>query len=687
MPSKYVPLRGGLTLSVSPLDVYPGAIKDSLNYYEDTAGGYTTIAGFERFDGKLAPSEDNYYVATFDNWDTHTVNILAGSTITVASTMTFRVLEIDTTTADVLTAYVCQVVAADIPTDLDEVPLSWDGTSRLIQLIPRAAPTDLLDEYYRELAWNYTRAQVGEIPGTGVAVGALQIDDTIIGFRNDSTTPKAYKAGSTGWVEVPLGRAIEITSYTADSILPGETFESGKFVIIAVAEWFTPATDLPDVTKAWLVVAPTTVDLEPSTGSATASGGATFTVASVLNSITEWGSYIEYQSFNFLATPDANSAWFVDGANHPMAYSAQYNAILPVCPNFNKYANYRLATDIRVHLERLMYASGKGTFTTSEPGNPYNFSGTFGAAEIGVGDIITDMMEADSQNMIVYTTTMAKKLAGTDSSNWSFLPAAGSVGSAPRGVQKMDDLYSFSSRGVASIRRANVEGGYLGGSISTPIQEAVAGLSSKLNCSNAVTSKEQVRWYFNDNTFLCMSRIPAEGGFRFGYGLCDYGMQVKSISTDVWSTGIERSFFVNGADGYLYEADKGSNFDGLTIYTLLEPHSNHLGSPDQNKSYKRVFWETKSTEYALLTLGFSLNYGDKTFDAQSIETFGGRDVFDESLWDSARFNAQDRTRSRGILKGTGFTIGFTIDNTSKFTLPFTVTGYTIQFNQVGKARK
>ena len=34
-----------------------------------------------------------------------------------------------------------------------------------------------------------------------------------------------------------------------------------------------------------------------------------------------------------------------------------------------------------------------------------------------------------------------------------------------------------------------------------------------------------------------------------------------------------------------------------------------------------------------------------------------------------------------------FSIGFTLDNDSKFVLPFKVTGYTIDFEVLGRARK
>jgi len=183
-----------------------------------------------------------------------------------------------------------------------------------------------------------------------------------------------------------------------------------------------------------------------------------------------------------------------------------------------------------------------------------------------------------------------------------------------------------------------------------------------------------------------MTRLQTENGPRFSYSFCTYpDRPVQSVSTIVWTTGMERTFFTSDS-GYVYEADKGTNFDGTTLYSFIEMHANHLGDPGQDKSFKRVFWEAKSTEDATLTLGFSLNYGEKSFETTSIEAFGGQYIYDEGLYDVARFDSSTRTRSRALLKGRGFAITFSVDHTGKFTKSFNLTGYTIHYNTLGRSR-
>ena len=685
MASKYVPLRGGLTLSTSPLDVYPGALKDSLNYHEDTRGGYTRIDGYERYDGKASPSENTYYFARFDSWDTHVTDILINTTITVDSTIEMRVVALDTTTeADTLIAVVCSVDATTIPADLDTTPLDWDGTSSLVSMTLRAATTDTLDDAYLQASWDYTRGLISEIPGTETPAGCLQINDSVVAFRTDTTTPKVYYSTATGWTEGTIGRVAEVTGYTADSILPGETIAGATFRVAAVCEWYD-STGTSDVTKAWLVLIPLTAATAPSTGASTASGGASFTIASVINPVVAWGSYIEYELHNFLVDPEDKAAWFCDGTNLAMCYSDTYHCVLPISANYNTVAG-TLATSIGVLDDQLMYATGGGSFVISEPGNPFNFGGLYGAAEVGVGALITDMEASDGEHMMVYSSRDAKKLTGTDSSNFTFKTSGGNTGAEARSVRKLDDLYSFSTRGVNQLSRTEAIGGYLGGSVSVHVAESLIGMASKHLCSTTIPGKEQIRWYFSDNRFLTMTRLQTENGPRFSYSFCTYpDRPVRSVSTTVWTTGVERTFFTSD-DGYVYESDKGTNFDGATLYSFIELHANHLGDPGADKAFKRVFWEAKSNEDAVLTLGFTLNYGEKSFETASIQAFGGQYVYDEGLYDVARYDSSTRTRSRALLKGRGFAITFSVDHTSQFTKSFNLTGYTIHYNQLGRSR-
>ena len=60
MANKYISFEGGLVLSSPGLEAKGGALVEAYNVYESVKGGYTTMAGFEAFDGRPSPSEPLY---------------------------------------------------------------------------------------------------------------------------------------------------------------------------------------------------------------------------------------------------------------------------------------------------------------------------------------------------------------------------------------------------------------------------------------------------------------------------------------------------------------------------------------------------------------------------------------------------------------------------------------------------
>ena len=56
----YIKFIGGLDLVTPVMSIKPGCALDAVNYEPGRKGGYARIDGFERFDGRLAPSAATY---------------------------------------------------------------------------------------------------------------------------------------------------------------------------------------------------------------------------------------------------------------------------------------------------------------------------------------------------------------------------------------------------------------------------------------------------------------------------------------------------------------------------------------------------------------------------------------------------------------------------------------------------
>lgn len=80
--SDFYPLQGGLNLVDPPLQIKPGYVIASRNYEPSIRGGYERVSGYERFDGRLAPSDAGYWLL---NYDAASAVASAGATVQGAS--------------------------------------------------------------------------------------------------------------------------------------------------------------------------------------------------------------------------------------------------------------------------------------------------------------------------------------------------------------------------------------------------------------------------------------------------------------------------------------------------------------------------------------------------------------------------------------------------------------------------
>ena len=90
---KYFALNGGLNLVDPPINLPPGELISCTNYEQKVRGGYGRIGGFERYDGRPAPSDASYYTLDYVGgirpkfvYDTFTDSDQTPQSVTLTST-------------------------------------------------------------------------------------------------------------------------------------------------------------------------------------------------------------------------------------------------------------------------------------------------------------------------------------------------------------------------------------------------------------------------------------------------------------------------------------------------------------------------------------------------------------------------------------------------------------------------
>lgn len=187
-------LSGGMDQVTPTLSLNPGVARDAVNFECSITGGYTRIAGYERYDGRPNPSDARYLVLTINITGT----IAVGNTITGGTSLaSAKVILINGSTV------VCtKVVGAFVASEQILVSAVHQGTLTALGGAVSADARTLAE--YLALAANEYRADIGAVPGSGPIRGVAYYKDVVYAWRNNSagTQLLMYRSGPSGWALV-----------------------------------------------------------------------------------------------------------------------------------------------------------------------------------------------------------------------------------------------------------------------------------------------------------------------------------------------------------------------------------------------------------------------------------------------------------------------------------------------------
>lgn len=687
MSDKFVTLKGGLDLATPPSTVSAGAASEALNYFEAVKGGYTRIAGYEKFDGQAAPYDTSYWLVVIEDWDlkTSATPVVVGASLTV-DTVVFEVVGFYLNVEETICYVICIDPVGTIPDDLDTSPVTFDTTCSITSAYERGEDDEDTDKNNLRAAQGVYRALIGAVPGSGTVNGVAQINGDALAWRDDGTGDLlAYKSSSTGWVAVDYAQLVVCAATTAPS--RGDECNSGAQTVLGVYDYLDDD-GVIDVTKqiiAFTGTALAALDTVTRDSDSANIGN----VESLIPYTFSAGGKIRSILYNFFAGADTRYLYFTDGVNMAGVYKPEYNCIQPIA------TNYRLLDDVFTHIESfgesLWLSTAYGTAITSVPGEPEVLDGFLGSVEWGAGDVITGFGVSGTDLLHIFTKNTVQAVKGTGPSNFIHYTVSDSVGAKDDSLVTMDDIYSVSARGINTLKRTAALGGFNASTISDDIQPLMRELNP-LDYTGSVSIKElnQIRLFFG-NRFLMLSRVPyftssGNEAIRMGITEGKYDASVDCISSGERADGSERIIF-GSDDGFVYETDVGTSYAGDPITSSLTLHRNNLKSPEMRKRFRSVSIECSSSSFFDIRMYYTMNDGRKTFNAKDISVDGASSGgYDFAQYDYAVYDAFPLARPQVQLVGTGFNIEFSFYHQDDLTPPFSLTGYTLRYSNRGLTR-
>lgn len=184
---------------------------------------------------------------------------------------------------------------------------------------------------------------------------------------------------------------------------------------------------------------------------------------------------------------------------------------------------------------------------------------------------------------------------------------------------------------------------------------------------------------------MTMQVLPTDSGNIVAGGLMpfDYSIlstHMNSVVSYVADTGQERIF--GGADnGYVYELDKGTSFDGTAIDAHILMTFNYMKSPYIRKRYRRAVVQFKATGTVDVQIGYDLAYGRVEHAVGNSTNVIGGGFWDSFTWDNFTWDVAYLQEFNIDTPGVGENISLIVKGSSNkddaFTVHTVVVNYSI----------
>lgn len=552
----------------------------------------------------------------------------------------------------------------------------------------RQSPTDafgLAPDGEQQASREAARAAIQRVPGSGPVRGVAAFNGQRYAWRNnaDGTACVMHRATSAGWVAVDLGRQVEFTSggtpIAEGLVMTGAT--SGATATIRRVVVTSGAWQDGDA-AGYMVVSPISgafvaenVNLPGLPDVATIAGAAT------VQSFPPGGRYYT-ENHNFYGASNLKEMYGCNGVGRGFAFDGTVVTFIRTGMPID--APMRL----RVHKKHLFFGFVGGSVQHSEPGNPLAWNAVFGAGEIALGSEITDLI-GTVDALFMMTEDQINYLTGSDAQDWAMLPLSNEEGhgAIAHTVQNIGRPIYLDIGGFRSIAATQDYGNFRLGSTVPQIEPTL--LSKRRSGIRPIVafvskSRDLYRCVFDDG-----SGVSIYFGRKYAEPmLFELGFVPQCVCVQLEADTGERTF-MGGDDGFVYEMDVGTSYDGEEIEAYLQLPWDSEGSLDVIKRWHKTIIEMDATPDTQIGVMAEFDYGNGeqgVLPQQEFTVSGGGGLWNTVDWDMFFWSAPAEGRAEAYFDGQGENMSVIIVSRSAQQMGYTLNAIRKKFSVRGMKR-
>jgi hypothetical protein len=674
---EYTRFWGGLDQTSSAIAIPPGAAITASNYEPGLIGGYRRIDGFERFSGQPSPSAATYQYCQVSLTGT----VAVGNTITGLTSGATGVVIVVGSSSLAIT----KVVGSFTASEFFQVSAVTVGS---MTAIPSTGgyPTGTDHVVAMNAAADVYRADIAAPTGSGQVRGLGLLRGILYCFIDNAggTAGLIYKQTTSGWSPITLYKTISYTGGSA-AIADGTTITqltSGATAVVK-RQVLETGTFAGSSATGRLIITSVTGTFD-ATHAIQVSAATVATASSLATQITiAAGGRYETVQYNFSGSTDTIRMYGCDGVNH--AFEFDGDVYIPI--------NTGMAVDAPVHLaahKKMLHLSYFGSLQSSAINFPFQWSVVVGASEIGMGDNITGMATQTGDVLAIGTRNQSYQLQGSSVASFVLAVISPEIGAIPYTVQNLGPVcFWLDDRGIIRIERTQAYGNFTNATVSLQVQTLIDAMRNVVVGSSVYRARRQYRLYGSDGTGLIMTLVDGPNGPEHHFTSFTYPVNVSCVISGEDSTGKDVVYF-GATNGMVYQADRGSSFDGGDIEAVLRLAFNHSKSPSVVKTYRKATLEMTAASYSSIRVHPDFSYGDPDVSQHLLQTVGsegaGGTWDGSSYWESFYYDAKIVQAPDFRFDGSGTNASFVFYSKTDTDLGHLLQGVTVHFTSRRLAR-
>lgn len=660
------PLGGGLDTNTPPLNLKPGVCRDAVNWECSTDGGYTRIPGYERFDGRPAPSNAIPTVLLCE---------LNGTAFAVGETLNGQTSGATGVCAAISGNYVVVTKVTGTFVDGENLRRTTTVLGTITTVGPIVADQAALGAFTLA-AQNIYRADITAVPGSGPVRGVVFYNNTLYAVRNNSggTAALWYKHTTGGWSLLSFGFVLGFSAGTGAA--PAEGASVTKGAVSAVVRRVLVRTGTfagGNAVGTFIIDAPTGGSF--TAGAFTAGVTANCAGAEAPVSFASGGRF----EFRIDNVGNGTRVYGVDGINKAFEFDGTVMAPIPT----------GMTTDTPQHLnthQRKLFLSFLSSVQNSGDGLPFSWTVVTGANEVVVSSNVTNMITVpgseNNPTMVIFSEDGIAVLYGATVASFKLSPLNfGTTGARPYSAQPIQQCYFYDVSGVRSLFGIQAFGNFDSAPLTQNIRGFLASRMTSLTETLLNTTKFQYRMFFSDGSGLFLTIVNRK---LLGAMPMAFPVSVFCACRGLLSGAGEVSY-IGATDGFVYQLDKGTSFDGAAINSMIQLTFANQGNARAIKTYNKAVLEVQGDGYHEFAVAFDLAYGsdevEQSSSPMSVVASNAAVYWDAFTWDEFIWDGRSLLPSAIDFDGDGENIAMRVTSNSALWSPITLNSVILHYKR------